>query len=976
MTKPIRLLACAAAASSVLALGISGLPGHAAPSDRAGARGPRLDSPDIRARGHQVGLYDARRLPTRSRVRATRRQLNEPGSAYRTAVRLGRQVSVDIDPLTGTPRELSRTNGYLTPKTTASPRRVALRYVRHHLGQLGLRRSDLSTFTLRRHYRDSSGIRHLYWTQSVRAVPVYGNGLKVNIDRDGRIISIQGSPVADLRHLAASSQETPAIGAAAARADAAADVNGRVHAGTTVRASEPDGGMVWSNRDFARPVWFLTPTGLRLGWSTYVQTGPESAYQHVIDASTGRVLLRQSTVDFDRGGAYVYDYYPGAAHGGQARVVNLIRRGWLPGSATFLDGRDAIAWTDTNDDNVLNSWERTTVPGDANGATFALQPFVNASGRCSPQYVCTWKPSTAFSWRTNRIADATQAFYLASTYHDYLAKAPIGFTAQAGNFEASGGDPVLINALDGADTAAGLPDGNHVDNANMSTPPDGVPPTMQMYLWHAPGATDTQDPFIPTSSAFDASIELHEYTHGLSSRLVTDPAGDQALNSIESAAMGEGWSDYYAMDYLTTSGFVTDTPGSGEVFLGTYLTAGAPFRTMAIDCAVGATSDGCTDDNGGRGGYTYGDFPTISRSGPEVHASSEVWSQTLWDIRGALGHDVADTLITRAMSLSPTEPSMLDMRDAILQADQAVYGNAHRPVLWRIFANRGMGWYAGAVDGSDAFPAEDFQLPPAPVTLRTAIVGEVTDPSNGNRPVVGAVVHVTGHDSGFLGDYTAVTGGTGRYRIPNVFPGTYPKVVAEAPGYEPASHPVDTADPTAGDFSLRRDWAAYSGGATITGFNGPDNSVLGCGPIEAIDTSLGTGWGSTTGDDNGTPTNQFVPKFIVVDLQHPVDISGFAVDPSNTCVDDQTSATGRYEIDTSPDGTTWTTAAQGAFATADIGRLNAVSATAGVRGVRFVRFWMLGNQVPSFDLHCPTAPVSGCSFTDLTELEVHGAPAG
>ncbi len=56
-----------------------------------------------------------------------------------------------------------------------------------------------------------------------------------------------------------------------------------------------------------------------------------------------------------------------------------------------------------------------------------------------------------------------------------------------------------------------------------------------------------------------------------------------------------------------------------------------------------------------------------------MHASGEVWAQTLWDLRRRFGHAKADMLITRGMELSPPEPSMLDMRNAILQADRVAY---------------------------------------------------------------------------------------------------------------------------------------------------------------------------------------------------------------------------------------------------------------------------------------------------------------
>jgi hypothetical protein len=174
--------------------------------------------------------------------------------------------------------------------------------------------------------------------------------------------------------------------------------------------------------------------------------------------------------------------------------------------------------------------------------------------------------------------------------------------------------------------------------------------------------------------------------------------------------------------------------------------------------------------------------------------------------------------------------------------------------------------------------------------------------------------------------------------------------------------------------TLRRDWASQTGGASVTDFNGPDYSPA-CGPDGAIDNSLSTGWGSTTGDNAGDPTNVFVPKHITVQMPQGVNITSFAVDPSATCGDGGSASTGSFQIETSPDGTTWTTAATGSFTAADRGRLNPVAPTAGSQGAKFVRFTILGNQTPDFATNCPNGAFSGCSFTDLTELEVYGTPA-
>ena len=966
--KKPRWLAGAAVSSTVLAVCLAGMPsGVATTSARPSTGGSAAqESSGARTPAH----LDRRHLSQKAALKADRAQVRGRSSADRAFLRsLGPQAVIDIDALTGTPRNLGRLDGYLTGKHSGSARSIALDFVRSHLDVLGLSSADLSTLRFRKDAVDNIGLHHLSWTQVVDGIPVFGNGLKVKVTRDGRILAVQGSPVAGLTSLARSAPSASRMTAAQARAKAAADVGGRAASAAVARSSSA--GTTWKNRDFAKRVWFVTPAGLRPGWSTYVQAGAAGSFQHVVDAASGAVLFRRSTVDHADGDAYVYDNYPGAAAGGQPKVVNLFKAGFLKKSATFLSGTSVVAWADLDDDNAIGAGEKTPVPGTAKKAQFKLVPMTTtASDFCSKKFVCTWDPNTAYSWKKNMKADVTQAFYLASNFTKWLQKSSVGFTPAMGNFTAAGKDPILLNALDGANASGdGFPDGNHIDNANMDTPPDGTPPTMQMYLWHVPGTTDAEDPFVPTSSAFDASVEYHEYTHGLSNRLVVDATGNSTLNDIQAGSMGEAWSDYYAMDYLVSHGFVKDTSKAGEVFEGYYLMGGvAPFRTMAIDCPVAATAAGCgTSLDGVPGGYTYGDFPTIG-GGPEVHSSGELWAQTLWDIRKALGSKVANTVITRAMSISADDPSMLDMRDAVIQADTVAFGATHRSALWQIFAKRGMGFYAGALDSSDTTPADDFHVPPPSDTPRTTISGIVTDPTTGD-PVAGAVVRVAGQGDNAIG----VTAADGTFQIPGLYAGTYAKVVATAPGYLSDEKAVDSTSPTPATFSIVRDWAASSGGASVSDFNGPDYTDFGCGPGGAIDLSLSTGWGSTTGDDDGTPTNVFVPKFVVVDMHQAVDITKFGVDPTATCGDGGSASTGEYKIETSPDGTTWTTAATGTFTSADRGQLNDVVPTAGATGVRYVKFTALSNQTPDFATNCPDGPYSGCSFTDMSELAVFGA---
>ncbi|WBQ05782.1 M36 family metallopeptidase [Kribbella sp. CA-293567] len=910
------------------------------------------------------GNYDARTPGARTNyARAAKAVGKETAASEKFRNSLGSQGVVSVDPNTGTPEQVTKLNGFLTAPSSKKATEIALGYVKAHPEVFKLSASDLGTLKLRKDYVDDLGTHHISWVQEVDGIEVFSNGLKANVTKKGELISLLGSPIAGLAGKAEARSAAPALSADAARSAAAEDVDGKAASAT---ASKSGTTTKYSNGDVVRPVWFNTADGLRKGWLTYVQaSGGSKIYSHVIDAQTGGLLYRRDLRSDGHGDALVTDNYPGAPKGGTQRTENLIYNKWLKkGAKTLLEGTSVQAFADINDDNEPNAGETVKVPGTATGSEYKLTPF-QANPLCTPSSLCSWDPATPDSWRTNLNQDVTNGFYLASNFHDYLAKPPISFTPAAGNFETAGGDPVQLNALDGAATGAdGGPDGNHVNNANMNTPPDGIPPVMQMYLFGSAG----DDTTVATSSSNAADILYHEYGHGLSNRLVVDATGNSTLNSIQAGAMGEAWSDFYSLDYLVAHGLEKDTKAPGEVLEGKYVTGGGSIRTQASDCRVKAISPNCVGLDASKGGYTYGDFPTIGGT-PGVHASGEVWTQTLWDLRERFGRTYALSIITRAMELSTADPTMLDMRNAIVQADLIASGGKNAKIIWQVFANRGMGWFAGVLDGGDANPVEDFHIPPTGAT--TSITGAVTDKDTG-APVAGALVFIGGHASGYAGDYSAVTGADGKYTINGVLPGTYGKFVVSGVGYEVLGNPLAVkAGGTTANFAPRRNWAAASGGGSIVAFNGPDFSPQ-CGPGYAIDSSQGTGWGSTTGDNAGTPSGVMIPKNIDISLPATVNISKFSVDPSNTCGDPGSASTGKYRIETSVDGTTWATAAEGEFTAANRGKYNEVTPTANTAGVKFVRFVMLSPQVPDFATNCPDGAFGGCQFTDMTEIQVYG----
>jgi extracellular elastinolytic metalloproteinase len=917
----------------------------------------------------KTAFYDSRQDPAAAKALANRAAhlSATPKSGVRSLRRaLGNQGIVSIDPLTSTARSVSRLNGFLTGRSSRPATAIALDYVRSHPDVFGLDAAGVSRLSLRRDYVDIAGTHHLSYIQAVSGVPLFGNGIQANVARDGRLINVVGSPVSGLPTAAAA----PGISADKARAASIQSVEQTVKPATATAQGGARRSTVFSNGDRADLAYFMTAGGLRLAWQTLTSPNSRDMYTSIVDAVSGKVLYRRSLVNSDSGLAW--DYYPGAAKGGSQQVRDLTKPGWLPKNSPWLAGNVAHVYTDVNDDNTAQPSEEVT-PSGRRSFNYPFTSFNSIGAPCSAQFVCSWDPATPNSWQTNRAQNAVQVFYYLGKFHDHLRAAPIGFTRAAGNFEAVDGDAVQAEAMDGANTAGGLPDSNHVDNANMATPADGMAPRMQMYLF--PDPSDPSDPFLATNGGDEADVVYHEYTHGLSNRLVVDALGNSTLGNIQAGSMGEAWSDWYAMDFLVDLGFQKDTQKPGEVRIGNYVGGGNDLiRTQPLDCPVGTTSSLCPGrPAAGPGGYTYGDFGHISGSGgPEVHADGEIWGETLWDLRAALGSRLAESLVTRAMELSPANPSYLDMRNSILVADQVVNRGRANKTIWKVFAARGMGWFAGSVDGDDTAPVEDFSLPPAAGTPTGSLTGTVTNQDTG-APISGAVVGFGGHASGFPGDYAAATDAAGHYTISGIVAGTYPAIFARGDGYDRQTATLSIASRVnTRNWVLRRDWAAVAGGGSVIAFNGPDFTSFGCGPGSAIDQSLGNGWGSTSDYSGSTAA----PKFVTVKLPQAVNVAEIAIDPGNTCGDAGSASTGAYKVETSVDGTTFTVAAQGTFVAADRHRLNSVPLNAGsTAGVQYLRFTMLGTQIPGDPATLCPGPFSACEFMDMSELEVYGLPA-
>lgn len=217
---------------------------------------------------------------------------------------------------------------------------------------------------------------------------------------------------------------------------------------------------------------------------------------------------------------------------------------------------------------------------------------------------------------------------------------------------------------------------------------------------------------------FDNGVVAHEYGHGISNRLTGGPANSNCLSNAEQ--MGEGWSDWFGLMLTIEPGDTeTDIRGIGTFASGEspsgYGIRPAPYTT---DLAVN--------------NYTYSatnNTATIS----QPHGIGFVWCTMLWDMTWALidrygydpnlytgtgGNNVAMDLVMQALKLQPCSPGFVDGRNAILQADQLLYGGANQCLIWKAFAARGLGF--SATQGSTnnrSDQTQAFNLPAGMATV-------------------------------------------------------------------------------------------------------------------------------------------------------------------------------------------------------------------------------------------------------------------
>ena len=217
-----------------------------------------------------------------------------------------------------------------------------------------------------------------------------------------------------------------------------------------------------------------------------------------------------------------------------------------------------------------------------------------------------------------------------------------------------------------------------------------------------------------TDSDYDNEIIAHEYGHGISNRLM---GGAQAAGCMQNdEQQGEGFSDWFGL--MITLG-ENDSPSLPRG-VATYSAGQSPTGTgirnapYSPDFAIN--------------GYTYADTnDTAAVSQP--HGVGFVFATMLWDLtwlfideygfdpdltNGNGGNNKIMQLVIDGLKLAPCSSGFVDMRDAILLADELTNDGVNECLIWGAFAARGLGWEADQGNASSRTDqVEDFSLPPS-----------------------------------------------------------------------------------------------------------------------------------------------------------------------------------------------------------------------------------------------------------------------
>jgi subtilisin-like proprotein convertase family protein len=338
------------------------------------------------------------------------------------------------------------------------------------------------------------------------------------------------------------------------------------------------------------------------------------------------------------------------------------------------DGSAFLAWkTLVPADEPFGDWEAfvDARSGAVRELRNRVQNFVDGSGQ-------TWDPNPPVALQDNTIADLSDAdqaafnpSYLTVTLHE-LDDAVGGLYRLRGRFASSieFESPVVTLATDASASGFVYTRANdmfeevlcyyHIDATERLIQSLGftnVNNRIQEFDAHGLNGDDNSH-YIPSSKRIaygdgcvddseDADVVIHEYGHSIQDNQVPGWGA-----SAEGGAMGEGFGDFIA------SVMASDVNPTFQPF-------------VVFDWDKGPV-DNCWP---GRRLDTTRHYPEDLVG--QVHTDGEIWSAVCWQIANDIGMQTALAVVLEAQFDVPTTGNMVDCAEAMVVADQSLFGGAH-----------------------------------------------------------------------------------------------------------------------------------------------------------------------------------------------------------------------------------------------------------------------------------------------------------
>lgn len=617
---------------------------------------------DVRHEVAQIERLSASKTPTEDTNLRTRMDAIE---TFRARVSPDARESLRFElNSAGVPKAFFNLSSALSAPSTGSADKIARAFLNRNTDVFGLTSREVRRLKLGSVDPDH-GTTFLHYAQTIDGIPVYQGQVQVAVSAAGEVMSVMegellpGATINTTPNLSEGHAISQAFKYSGRSAPATLEMTqARAGRGDSARFRNPLGSGYEDIISQLRVIR-VGDRGV-LAWHLYVDAGPSEWYEICLDANTGALLLRNNLyADVAQGTVARRDPIstPRTLESFVGDTTINTAAGWM-GASTVTTGNNVEAYLDTDANNTPDN--NNTAGLSVGHASSAAQDF-------------TFPFTLGVDPRTQRPASVTNLFYFCNIMHDFVYR--LGFTESAGNFQTNnfgrggtGNDSVRAEAQDGSGT----------NNANFGTPPEGSRPRMQQFLF-TQGTTSLAD---DRDSSEDGDVVMHEYGHGVSNRLVGGPANTNCLGGTQAGAMGEGWSDYWAITFYNdgrVGEYVTNNAANG-IRRAAYTVPANPVHDSYADLGVG---------------------------GFQVHRDGEVWAATLWDLRTTLGAAISDRIVLEGMKFTPCSPSYLNARDGILQADQSINAGANRCAIWTVFARHGMGASATGNNGTTHNAATD-----------------------------------------------------------------------------------------------------------------------------------------------------------------------------------------------------------------------------------------------------------------------------